>query len=178
MSEVLVRYTAAIRGEDGVAYIPQACGGVANDGLWEGWIEFVSPTRAVHTARETEQPNRDALMYWAQGLSAAYLEGAFARATAERIVVTHEVDAQPVFDGPAPRTVPRAFSPHRAVLNPFTTFDEGEELLRGQLAALSRDNLVKIIEDYQLGIPVAREASKAALADAIVGAVRARSRAA
>ena len=81
MAEVFVRFTETIRSSDGRDYSAQACGGVATDGLWEGWIEFagvgVSPMR---TPRETEQPNRADLLYWAEGLSAAYLEGALRRA--------------------------------------------------------------------------------------------------
>ncbi len=79
--EVLVRFSAHVTGSDGIAYIPQACGGVADDGLWEGWLEFVADSGVVRrTPRETEQPNRDSLLYWAEGLSIAYLEGALARA--------------------------------------------------------------------------------------------------
>ena len=54
------------------------------DGRWEGWLVFVpadgSPPLA--TSRETTQSNRAALTYWASGLAATYLEGAFARAVA------------------------------------------------------------------------------------------------
>jgi len=64
MAEVLVRFTERVAAEDGTSYGAQACGGIADDGLWEGWIEFVSPSgTAVRTARETEQPNRDDLLY-------------------------------------------------------------------------------------------------------------------
>ena len=50
--------------------------------IWEGWIEFVSlnpelPSR--RTARETTQPDREALQYWATGLEPLYLVGAFER---------------------------------------------------------------------------------------------------
>jgi hypothetical protein len=53
------------------------------DGLWEGWIEFHpvdgrGPT--LRTERETTQPNKAALEYWASGLGPIYFEGAFARA--------------------------------------------------------------------------------------------------
>jgi hypothetical protein len=178
MSEVLVRYTASVTGEDGVTYIPQACGGIADDGLWEGWIEFVSPTGSIRTPRETEQPNRDDLMYWAQGLSAAYLEGAFVRAASERKIAPVEPLISPVFDRPAAPPSPRAFKPQRAVLDPFTTFDQGEDLLRGQLSALSHDNLVAIVEDYGLDIREPHSVRSGLLIESIVAAVRARSRAA
>jgi len=82
MSEVLVDFDAMIVGPDGTRWTPRACGGIADDGLWEGWIEFASTdgTRHVRTTRETEQPNRDDLAYWATGLTQVYLEGALGRA--------------------------------------------------------------------------------------------------
>lgn len=81
MSETLVKFTVAIRGPDDRLYWPQACGRVAEDRLWEGWIEFTSDDgHALRSGRETEQANRDALLYWAEGLSDAYLQGALDRA--------------------------------------------------------------------------------------------------
>jgi hypothetical protein len=45
-------------------------------------LEFIAVGAAAarRTDQETSQPNRGALAYWATGLEAAYLEGAFARA--------------------------------------------------------------------------------------------------
>jgi hypothetical protein len=65
---------------DGVPYSAQVCGR-PNGHLWEGWIEFIAAdgSDVRRTPRETTQPDRDALMYWAQGLSMTYLEGAMAR---------------------------------------------------------------------------------------------------
>ena len=174
MAEVLVRYVAEVLGTDGTRYIPQACGGIAEDGLWEGWIEFVSDVSAVRTGRETEQPSRDALMYWAQGLTAAYLEGALARATPSAIEAPREPIIQSRFDHPAPHPVPRSFRPSRAILDPFSTYDQGEDLLRKQLSALSHDNLVAIIDDYALPVYGTADASDRRLVDAIVDAVKAR----
>jgi len=41
-----------------------------------------------------------------------------------------------------------------AVLDPFAVFRQGEEILRQQLLALSRDQLNAVIEQYGLGAPV------------------------
>jgi hypothetical protein len=175
MAEVLVRYAAQVRGDDGQTWIPQACGGVAKDGLWEGWIEFVCDQRAIRTGRETEQPNRDALMYWAQGLTAAYLEGALARATTTRTIIPREPLERHVpahFDRPAPPPSPRSFRPSRAILDPFSTYMQGEGLLRGQLNALSQDNLVAIVEDYGLKVRGISDMRSRQLVEAIVEAVR------
>jgi len=64
-------------------YAVHVCGDERADGTWEGWIEF-HPIDLDHpilsTERETSQPNRAALEYWADGLEPVYLDGAFARA--------------------------------------------------------------------------------------------------
>lgn len=171
MAEVLVRFTERIAAEDGTWYLPQACGGIADDGLWEGWIEFVSASgSAVRTPRETEQPNRDALVYWAEGLTVAYLEGALDRALAPRIVtVPAEETASSALSTPAWRRSIGA-TPH-AILDPFTTYAEGEALLRHQLAALSHDHLVNIIKAYRLPLDAHESMSDAGLIDGIVAAV-------
>lgn len=82
MAEVLIDFDATIVAPDGRRWTPRACGGVADDGLWEGWIEFAATDGAdrVRTPRETEQPNRQDLAYWATGLTEVYLEGALRRA--------------------------------------------------------------------------------------------------
>jgi hypothetical protein len=53
------------------------------DGTWEGWLEFVPANASLstrRTSRETTQPDRSALEYWATGLEPLYLSGAFERA--------------------------------------------------------------------------------------------------
>jgi hypothetical protein len=69
-------------GPDGKLYHPRACGRERADGLWEGWFEFepFDGTRALTTSRETTQPNRTDLEYWANGITGVYLEGALDRA--------------------------------------------------------------------------------------------------
>jgi hypothetical protein len=42
----------------------------------------------LSTSRETTQPNRQALIYWATGLEPVYLEGAFERAGGGRTPAT------------------------------------------------------------------------------------------
>ena len=81
MAEVLIDFSHVIVC-DGVRYHARACGSPLKDGTWRGWLEFRSREdgRLIRTARETTQPNRVATVYWATGLSAIYLEGAFERA--------------------------------------------------------------------------------------------------
>lgn len=143
MSETLVKFTEAITGRDGRAYRASARGGVGGDGLWHGWIDFTDGVRTISTPQESEQPNRDDLMYWAQGLTRVYLEGALERALrpeSQPIIVDIPVSIEPV------RPV--------AVLDPYTVLRQGEGVLRGQLLALSPDQLNAVIEQFDLGPPV------------------------
>jgi hypothetical protein len=80
--EMLVQFEEAVAGEDGRSWIGRVYGREAADNIWEGWIEFVprSGGHALATPRETTQPNRADLEYWASGLTVAYLEGALERA--------------------------------------------------------------------------------------------------
>lgn len=144
MAETLVRFTEAITGRDGRAYIATALGTRGSDGLWHGWLEFSDGTVSVRTTQESEQPNRDDLRYWAQGLTYVYLEGALERALhpgVDRIVANPAV----------------AIEPHirpTAVLDPYVVYRQGENVLRQQLLALSRDQLNAVIEQFNLGPPV------------------------
>ncbi len=80
MGELIQTYTEVVV-SGGVEYVASAVGAERADGTWEGWIEFRSEAGDVRrTGRETTQPDRDALRYWASGLEPLYLDGAFARA--------------------------------------------------------------------------------------------------
>ena len=178
MAEVFVRFTETVRSADGRDYSAQACGGVADDGLWEGWIEFADVGGLpMRTPRETEQPNRADLLYWAEGLSAAYLEGALRRAidAATAQPVTPTVTEPSVFAGPARVASPPLVRQH-SVLDPFATYMQGEGILRQQLSALSRDHLLTLIDAYQLEIANGDYPSKDDLIERIVGAVKRYSR--
>ena len=86
MSESIQQYTQQVTDEDGTTYTVYARGEEAPGGTWEGWLEF-HPADAskpvLRTGRETTQPDRQALAYWATGLEPLYFEGAFARARAD-----------------------------------------------------------------------------------------------
>ena len=83
MAELIQRYEGRVADSAGTRYEVFAYGAGRDDGTWEGWVEFhpaagVGPV--LRTERETSQPNREALDYWASGLEPVYMEGAFARA--------------------------------------------------------------------------------------------------
>jgi hypothetical protein len=81
-------------------------------------------------------------MYWAQGLTHVYLEGALERALRPESRVVGDL--------------PLSIEPLRpvAVLDPYSVLRQGEGVLRGQLLALSRDQLNAVIDQFDLGAPV------------------------
>ena len=179
MAEVLFEYQQLFTGPDGTIYRARACGGEMDGGLWESWIEFVpvGAGKALRSRRETTQPNRTDAAYWATGLSGVYLEGAFDRALNPLVVAVPPPPEPPAYDGPAPPyeiEVPVKVKA-AAVLDPFSVFEKGEELLRRELGALSPWHLVNIVEPYELSAEdpdVLGRLSRQTLVELIVSAVR------
>ena len=84
MAQMIQQYTSEIEDINGVTYTVLACGEESDSGTWEGWLEFHPADKAMSvllTDRETTQPNKRALEYWASGLEPIYFEGAFERAS-------------------------------------------------------------------------------------------------
>jgi hypothetical protein len=178
VAEVLLEFSVLLSGKDGAKYIARACGGEDDHGHWQGWLEFVPVTggQTIRTGRETTQPNRTDTEYWATGLTPVFLEGALERALNPLVRVERPPVPPPAHDGPAPNIVsvrPAAES----ILNPFSVYRKGEELLRRQLFAFSAWHLVNIIRDYELSPidpAVLTQMPTAALVEIIVTAVRVR----
>jgi hypothetical protein len=86
MASVLYEYQPVLKAATGVPYRARACGSEMEDGRWQGWVEFLPPKggRVLLSPRETIQPNRTDLAYWASGLTPVYLEGALVRALDRR----------------------------------------------------------------------------------------------
>jgi hypothetical protein len=177
LAELLVEYQTVMTAPDGRRFIPSACGRPAGH-VWEGWIEFVSPdgsSAPLRTGRETVQPNRDDLMYWAQGLSHVFLEGALARAVGGTVRAPREVPTPAHFGGPAPHT-PVAPAPAppagalrpRPVLDPFETFLQGRDVLLSELGALDTARLRDIVLAYGFAD---RATADAAGREALVAAI-------
>lgn len=112
MADVLVQFDTTVLADDGTPFTPRVCTRQRDDGLWDGWIEFVPPgeekREPIRTGRETEQPRRDNVAYWASGLTAVYLQGALRRAlditrrSGPPRLTPRVVEATPYFDEPAP----------------------------------------------------------------------------
>jgi hypothetical protein len=179
MAEVLMEYSDVIIASGTRRYLARACGAPLPSGQWHGWLEFIDVDSgdALRSRRETTQPNRTDTLYWATGLTAVYLEGSLERALHPTLRPPPRSKATPLFDEPAP-DLPSDGSPGDSILNPFSVYRKGEELLRRQLAAFSAWHLVNIVRDHQLSsMPAAalNQMPAAALVELIVTAVRDRS---
>lgn len=185
MAEVLVQFDGDVT-RDGISYLARVCGREAEGGLWEGWIEFDpgDGSPVLRTPRETEQPSRATLEYWATGLTLTYLDGALARALGPRLpdLRPRTVAARPAYDRPASSSPDGERSaatgiPARAVVNPFEVYSQGEHVLRQELGALDEGHLRNIVRAYGLAgeeEPDLGSLSQASLVDTIVAAVRKR----
>jgi hypothetical protein len=82
MHELVWEFTNTVEDERGRSFSARVLTERAADGMWEGSISFVpqdgGPT--LWTLRETRQPEREDVEYWASGLTYAFLEGALTRA--------------------------------------------------------------------------------------------------
>jgi hypothetical protein len=158
MAEVILTFSETFI-IDGVPSRVRVCGRPAGN-VWEGWLEFIGPTgEPLVTPRETTQPDRAAVEYWATGLSPTYLEGALQRAAraaaldlADDIEPADEAAIVPPAPGPAtPVAAMFDRSPKaNAVLDPYSVAAKGEELLRSELLALSDWHLRNIVRAYGL----------------------------
>lgn len=154
MAEVLLSFDYPVADDLGT-YHARVVGRLADDAMWEGWLEF-TPAGAngqdVLVGRvESRQPEREHLVYWATGLTPVYVEGALARARRPLVVRTRVVEL-PASDEPAPRAVaarPREAKPE-AVLDPFEAGGRSLDVLAQELRALNRPRLTNIIAAYDL----------------------------
>jgi hypothetical protein len=131
----------------------------------------------LRSPRETTQPNRHDALYWATGLSKAYLEGAYDRAL-KPIVQHRSAPSEPMFHEPAAAIVRTVDAPvTESVLDPFSVYEKGEGLLRQELSALRAWHLANIVVAYRLSddpVSTLNELSAESLIEIIVGAVRER----
>lgn len=178
MAEVLVEFAEPVRNGDGKTYIARACGSEMPDGMWQGWIEFLSfDAEPVRSARETTQPNRQDTIYWATGLTPVFLEGCLKRTLKQPFRRVVQPSPRAHFDGPAAAVVTEEMPAVESVLDPFSVYRKGEALLRRQLSALAGWHLVNIIRRYGLSRETparlnAQEPSQ--LVEMIIDAVRPR----
>ena len=142
MPEVITELETAIVSSRGDEYYVQVVAEQLSTGLWEAWLEFVPVDDALEvllTKTETTQPTRDEVVHWAEILSETYLKGAFGRA------VTVKDGRRPVRDYPT-TTVTEDVVP----FDPFDVWSLGTSALRVRLRALTRPELIAMIQNYDL----------------------------
>ena len=156
MAQVLLTFDTRVADESGT-YRPRVVGRLADDGMWEGWLEFEPIDRAGDTVIgpvESRQPEREHLTYWATGLTPVYIEGALRRARRPVVIRARAVET-PASDAPAPRTIvvpapPRTIR-REAVLDPFEVARQsGLDVLSQELRALNRARLLDVITSFDL----------------------------
>lgn len=142
MSEVIADLPYRLADAQGREFLVSVAGEQRLNGTWEGWLEFVplDDTEPLLTPTETTQSNRAALQHWAAALEETYVQGAFRRAVAasgSRLVARElPFEAVPLNDVDVP--------------DPFRLFDNGPEVMRSRLNALSRPVLQNIIDTFGL----------------------------
>jgi hypothetical protein len=177
MSEALIEYDTVLTADDGSRWVARACTRPGPGTVWEAWIEFVPldpDSRPVRSRRETTQPSRKEVMYWATGLTPRYLAGSLARTLAGPLPRPILRRVEPLFDGPAPdvEPAPRPAGPH-PILDPFAVYLQGEDLLLRQLEALDLPRLQDIVVAYEIaGVPEVHTATRGELNAAILAAAR------
>lgn len=149
MSELIHTHSSTITGVGGRTYRAHVMGTERENGSWEARIVFdpVAGTGPeLSTDRETTQPNRTDLEYWASGLEPAYIEGALARAL-------RAAGKQAAGTAPEPAAAGRARPEAHAILDPYDVFSQGEETLREELSALHLQHLQNIVLAYGFAEP-------------------------
>ena len=82
MERLLQQFEQAIRDTTGASYRVYLHGRSRPANTWQGWLVFerLSDGQRFATDVETTQPNAEAIVYWATGLSGTYFDGALSRA--------------------------------------------------------------------------------------------------
>ena len=82
MERLLQSFDAPLHARTGDIYDVQVFGRSRPGDTWQAWLVFRRrrDLETFTTGSETTQPSEAAVLYWATGLSATYLEGALARA--------------------------------------------------------------------------------------------------
>ena len=155
VAEVLREFDEPIAHPSGT-YHARVVGRLAEDRMWEGWLEFVpiqpGGTSIAVSSVESRQPQREYLEYWAQGLSVVYAEGALDRAL-HPIAARTRITGVPLSERPTPRpvtTTPVHVVGPEPVLDPFEVGRRNLDILRQELHALDRPRLLNIITAFDL----------------------------
>jgi hypothetical protein len=86
MNRLLQQFEAPVTAGDGTRYNVYLYGRERPGDTWQAWLEFERMPDGMRftTDVETTQPDAEAILYWATGLTDAYFDGALARALKPR----------------------------------------------------------------------------------------------
>ena len=158
MAQVLVSFEEALTDGD-CRYHARVVGRLAEDGMWEGWLEFESTDdpecEPVIGPVESRQPKREHLVYWGNGLTPVFLQGALRRARQPIVMRSRAVIETPASDRPAKRIIhmPPLDRRPEAILDPFAIRSRSLDILDQELRALNRSRLLNIIDAHHLNPP-------------------------
>jgi hypothetical protein len=132
----------------GREYFVNVVGAPRADATWDVWLEFVPPTDDVPlvTGTETHQHSHADAVRWAAEITDVFLQGAFKRAA-------------PAVEPRVAAILPAAtrLGPAHlagAALDPFQLLKTGGKTgLRLELQRLTREELLSVIDDYDLNPP-------------------------
>jgi hypothetical protein len=123
MTEDLLEFENTVEDEEGRSHVAVVLCEERDDGRWIGRVRFI-PTDGsppFETDRETTQPRREFVHYWATGLTYFYLEGALhrARRRAERAKAAGAAEPRPAAAPPMTEAGPtRVPHPEVSSLSP------------------------------------------------------------
>jgi hypothetical protein len=121
MDQLLQQFEQPVTDRGGASYAVFLYGRSRPADTWQGWLVFerASDGQRFATGVETTQPNADAILYWATGLTGAYFDGALDRALRGPHVPPRAVPpARPLTLAEIERAVLNAFHRHAAVRLP------------------------------------------------------------
>lgn len=155
MDELLQRFEAPVVGRDGNEYDVSLYGRSRPHDTWEGWLLFVRKNdgREFRTEVETTQPSAEMIVYWASGLTDAYLEGALERALRPPTRREAVEPAMPVVAGGVDATLraERLSKLERDILELFHARHDTRLLMRSVFDDLphGRADLVRAVESLE-----------------------------
>ena len=98
MDTLFQQFERPIADNNGDAFLVFVQGRSRPHDTWEGWLVFERQrdARRFATPVETTQPDANAILYWASGLTDTYLEGALERALSVSIAPRSMAEAPPL----------------------------------------------------------------------------------
>jgi hypothetical protein len=154
LERLLQEFERAIIDTEGVRYRVFLFGRSRPADTWQGWLVFERLTdgRRFTTDVETTQPNAEAVLYWAAGLTEAYFDGALARARDPRPHGHSAIPVPlPVVSSDAATRRRRLAALERDVLDCFARYHTRRLLTDALLAELphAHADIVRALEDLE-----------------------------